>query len=98
LETHALRKAAMNQSLPWSLVASTALALLLMTPVSVQRNGASMTTFGAVVATVQQAIDALTDASDANRSEVPEAGTLSLLIAGGAGAWCVRRRNASRSQ
>lgn len=75
-------------------MASTALALLLMTPVSAQRNGASTTTFAVIVASVQQAIEALAEAADTNRVEVPEAGTLSLLIAGGAGAWCVRWRNA----
>lgn len=79
--------------MPWSLMASTALALLLMTPVSARPGEAPATTFGTMVAAAHHAIAALGDAAAANRGEAPEAATLSLLIGGAAGLWCVRRRN-----
>lgn len=89
----------MNQSLHWSLLAGTALALLLMTPISPRRGAAPTTTFATVaVATVQRSLEALAESANANRDEVPEAGTVSLLIAGAAGFWLVRRRSALPSR
>lgn len=82
----------MNQSLPWSLLASTALALLLMTPVSTHRSGARVTTFATVVTALQHSVEALGEAAERNRPVMPEAATLALLIGGLAGAWCVHRR------
>lgn len=84
----------MNQSLPWSLLASTALALLLMTPVSTHQSGARVTTFATVVAALQQSVEALREAAEHNRPAMPEAATLALLIGGLTGAWCVHRRTA----
>lgn len=88
----------MNQSLHWSLLACTALALLLMTPVSARPGSAPVTTFATVVGAAREAIGALGVAADANRGDAPEAATVSLLVAGVGAAWCVRRRNSIPSR
>jgi hypothetical protein len=84
----------MNQSVHWSLLAGTALALLLMTPMSTRRDAVATTTFaGAAARTLHNALNALAEAADSNRNDQPEAATLALLLGGGAGAWLVHRRN-----
>jgi CubicO group peptidase (beta-lactamase class C family) len=84
----------MNQSVHWSLLAGTALALLLMTPMSTRRGTAATTTFaGVMVQTAQSALDALAEAADGNRNDQPEAAALALVLAGGTGVWLVRRRS-----
>lgn len=89
----------MNQSMPWSLLAGTALALLLMTPITSRTGGRPTATFLTLaVATVQNGLDALTESASANRNDAPEAATLSLLVAGTAGFWCLRRRNSQPSR
>jgi hypothetical protein len=84
----------MKHSLHWSLLAVTALALLLMTPLTTSKGARSSLTFATVTfSTVRQSLAALAEFSETHRPEAPEAATLSLLLAGAAGAWCVRRRN-----
>jgi hypothetical protein len=78
----------------WSLLAAIALALLLMTPLTTRRGAPTSATFiTTAFTTVRQSFAALAEETETNRGDSPEAATLSLLIAGFAGAWCVRRRN-----
>lgn len=86
----------MNHSLHWSLLASTALALLLATSMSTRSRAVPANWFSTAAASaIERSLDALTpvlSSAGPNAAKAPEPAAVSLLLAGIASAWLVRRR------